>query len=84
MLSRAVQNPSARKCRPCDDGIPNGLSFTYDRDGSTVTARGLTAGYVISDSIGLATNWLMVGASRDRDGLHCQSIVMFCLEREIR
>jgi hypothetical protein len=62
-----------------DGGIPNGLSFTYDRDGSHVTARGLTAGYVISDSIGLANNWLMVGASRDPDGLHCQSFVELCL-----
>jgi hypothetical protein len=43
-----------------------GLSFTYTRDGSTLTARGLARGFIESDSIGLANNWLLVGATRDR------------------
>jgi hypothetical protein len=48
-----------------DFGIPNGLSFVYERDGSTLTARGVTSGYVRSDSTGLANNLLVVGSSFD-------------------
>ena len=56
---------------------PNGLSFTYRRDGSTVTALGLTSGYVASDSIGLANNWLLVGGAHDHhDG--CLTVKEFC------
>jgi hypothetical protein len=59
--------------------VRNGtLTFTYRRDGSTVSARGVTSGYVRSDSIGLANNWLVVGASDDPNGL-CQSELSFCL-----
>jgi hypothetical protein len=42
--------------------LPPGMAFTYTRDGSTLTARGLARGYVASDSIGLANNWLLVGS----------------------
>jgi len=59
-------------------GVPNGLSFTYRRDGSTVTALGLTSGYVASDSMGLANNWLLVGSSRDHQH-GCLSVKEFCL-----
>lgn len=61
-----------------DGAIPNGLSFTYGRDGSTVTARGVTSGYVASDAIGLANNWLLIGATHDPDFL-CLIETNFCL-----
>lgn len=61
-----------------DFRTPDGLSFIYDRDGSTLTARGVTSGYVQSDSIGLANNWLLVGARLDPNGL-CQSPLRGCL-----
>jgi hypothetical protein len=63
-----------------DFGRPNGLSFTYKRSGSTVPARarGLTSGYVISDSMGLANNWLLIGSTFDPDGFLCQTEVRFC------
>ena len=57
--------------------IRNGLSFTYRRDGSTVTARGLTSGYVASDSIGLANNWLLIGTAHDNQ-FDCQTELQFC------
>jgi hypothetical protein len=57
--------------------IPNGLSFIYKRDGSTVAARGITDGYVSSDSIGLANNWLMVGTAHDNQ-FDCQTELGFC------
>jgi hypothetical protein len=61
-------------------GRPNGLSFTYRRDGSNVAARarGLTSGYVSSDSIGLANNWLLVGSTFDPDGFLCQTQMLSC------
>jgi hypothetical protein len=62
-----------------DFGIPNGLSFVYDRDGSTLTARGVTSGYVQSDSLGLANNWLLVGSSVDPEGHSCQTELRTCL-----
>jgi hypothetical protein len=58
--------------------VPNGLSFTYRRDGSTVTAVGLTSGYVASDSIGLANNWLLVGSAIDNLS-GCQTENQLCL-----
>ena len=62
---------------PVFSSFPNGLSFTYRREGSILTARGITSGYVESNSIGLANNWLMVGAVNDPDGL-CQSSAPAC------
>lgn len=62
-----------------DFGIPNGLSFIYDRDGSTLTARGVTSGYVQSDSIALANNLLLVGSSFDPEGHFCQTELRACL-----
>jgi hypothetical protein len=47
-----------------------GLSFTYSRDGSTLTARGIARGFIESDSIGLANNWLLVGSTHD-GGIGC-------------
>lgn len=44
-----------------------GLTFTYARDGSTLTARGLAQGHVMTDSMGLANNWLLVGSTLDGD-----------------
>lgn len=64
-----------------DFGIPNGLSFVYDRDGATLTARGVTSGYVESDSIGLANHWLLVGSNRDVEGHFCQTELHTCLGR---
>lgn len=57
--------------------IENGLSFIFRRDGSTVTARGITDGYVASDSIGLANNWLMIGTAHDNQH-NCQTELEFC------
>jgi hypothetical protein len=45
---------------------PPGMAFTYTRDGSTLTARGLARGYVLSHSMGLANNWLLVGSRFDK------------------
>jgi hypothetical protein len=61
-----------------DFGIPNGLSFVYARDGSTLTARGVTSGYVRSDSIALANNLLLVGSSFDPEGNFCQTELRAC------
>ena len=63
---------------PGIEAIPNGLSFSYLRDGSTLTARGITSGYVQSESMGLANNWLLVGAAHDPQE-HCQNELDFCL-----
>jgi hypothetical protein len=62
-----------------DFAIPNGLSFTYKRDGSTVAARarGVASGYVASDSMGLANNWLLVGSGHDPDP-RCQAEMELC------
>jgi hypothetical protein len=62
-----------------DLAMPNGLSFTYKRDGSTVAApaRGVTSGYVASDSMGLANNWLLVGSGHDPDP-RCQTEMELC------
>lgn len=57
--------------------FPDGLAFTYTRAGSTVTARGITSGYVESDSMALANNWLLVGSTIDPDSL-CQSSAVAC------
>ena len=52
-----------------------GVTFTYARDGSTLTARGLARGYVLgagsraAHSIGLANNWLLVGSTDDTGSL---------------
>jgi len=62
-------------------GFRNGLSFVYDRDGATLTARGVTSGYVESDSIGLANHWLLVGSNRDVEGHFCQTELHTCLGR---
>jgi len=62
-----------------DFAMPNGLSFTYKRDGSTVAARarGVTSGFVASDSMGLANNWLLVGSAHDPDP-RCQTEMELC------
>jgi hypothetical protein len=60
-----------------DFAIANGLSFTYARDGTTVTARGVASGYSQSESIGLANNWLLVGSSHDPTGA-CQTELHLC------
>lgn len=54
-----------------------GVAFTYTRDGSTLTARGLTGGYLEGDSMGLANNWLLVGSTHDF-GFGCISGVASC------
>jgi hypothetical protein len=47
--------------------FPDGLVFTYTRDGSSVIARGLAAedGQFVITALGLANNWLLVGANDD-------------------
>lgn len=57
--------------------FPPGMAFTYARDGSTLTARGLARGYVESDSMGLANNWLLVGFTHDL-GFGCTSSLSSC------
>jgi hypothetical protein len=59
-----------------------GLAFTYTRDGSTLTARGLAQGHINSDSIGLANNWLMVGSMLD-GGIGCTAFGACFGEAEI-
>lgn len=44
------------------DFPPYGLVFTYTRDGSIVSARGVVGGFM-PPSIALANNWLLVGSS---------------------
>jgi hypothetical protein len=59
--------------------LPPGLAFTYARDGSTLTARGLASGYVQSDSMALFNRWLMVGSVNDLTRpSFCRTIVMAC------
>lgn len=62
---------------PDISSLPPGLAFTYSREGSTLTARGLARGFVASDSMGLANNWLLVGSTHDT-GSFCHSIVSAC------
>lgn len=68
VIDAAVQ----QYARDPDISPPNilGLSFTYARDGSNLTPRGLTRGYITSDSLGLANNWLLIGATHDL-GIGC-------------
>ena len=57
-----------------------GLAFTYTRDGSNLTARGLaqgfpdpsqlSGGHIRTDSMGLANNWLLVASVHD-GGIGC-------------
>jgi hypothetical protein len=84
MMGNHIVIDAAEQSRPADSQTdvgarPDGLTFTYRRDGSTVTtrARGVTSGYVASDSIGLANNWLLVGTPRDRHD-RCQSELLSC------
>jgi FG-GAP repeat protein len=43
-----------------------GLTFTYSRDGSTLTARGLASGYIEQDSsMALFNRWLVIGSTLD-------------------
>jgi len=62
---------------PESGGRVPGIAFTYERDGSTLTARGLARGFLMTDSIGLANNWLMVGAIHDA-GPGCTTSVLSC------
>ncbi|HKS57398.1 MAG TPA: FG-GAP repeat protein [Steroidobacteraceae bacterium] len=57
-------------------GTPPGLAFTYTRDGSTLTAHGLARGYIASDSLALANNWLLVGSTLT--GQFCPTILAAC------
>ncbi len=60
-------------------GFAPGLSFSYIRDGSTLTARGITSGYIQSDSMGLANNWLLVGSTHDlATDSFCSTLAMAC------
>ncbi len=47
-----------------------GVAFTYTRDGSSLTARGLAQGHIMTDSMGLANNWLLLGSVED-GGIGC-------------
>jgi hypothetical protein len=71
MMGKYVVIDAAKQefARDPDISIPVilGLAFTYTRDGSTLTARGLAQGHTKSDSIGLANNWLLIGSSLDGD-----------------
>jgi hypothetical protein len=65
-----------------------GLAFTYTRDGSTLTPLGLARGYILSDSVALANNWLLVGSVHDKgigctfDAGHCSGVAtIFDLNR---
>ena len=62
---------------PDTGGRIPGIAFTYERDGSTLTARGLARGYLVSDSMGLANNWLLVGSIHD-PGPGCTTSVLSC------
>jgi hypothetical protein len=42
-----------------------GFVLTYDRDGTSVTARGIAAGHLVSSSLALANNILVVGDPGD-------------------
>jgi hypothetical protein len=85
MMGNYIVIDAAAQSSPADSQISigahaDGLTFTYRRDGSTVAtrARGVTSGYVASDSIGLANNWLLVGTPFDSNKL-CQSERLRCL-----
>jgi hypothetical protein len=43
----------------------SGFVFTYTRDGSSVLARGVADGQLEIIAVGLANNWLLVGAQAD-------------------
>ena len=45
--------------------FPIGFIFTYDRVGSTLTARGVAASHIVSSSMGLSNNLLLVGDPGD-------------------
>jgi hypothetical protein len=45
--------------------FPRGFIFTYDRVGSTLTARGVAASHIVSSSMGLSNNLLMAGDPGD-------------------
>jgi len=84
MMGNHIVIDAAAQSSPADSQTDigaraDGLTFTYRRDGSTVTtrARGVTSGYVASDSIGLANNWLLVGTPFDRH-TQCQSELLSC------
>lgn len=76
----AAEQTTAGRFFPGSEGsaLANGVSFTYGRDGSTITARGVTSGYVASDAIGLSNNWLLIGVADDPEFL-CQIETSFCL-----
>jgi hypothetical protein len=80
MMGRYVVIDAAEQSSagPVGFQIPNGLSFVYDRDGSTLTARGVTSGYVRSDSLGLANNLLLIGSSLDPEGISCLTELRAC------
>ena len=85
MMGNHIVIDAAAQSSPADSQIDigaraDGLTFTYRRDGSTVAtrARGVTSGYVASDSIGLANNWLLVGTPFDSNN-QCQSERLRCL-----
>jgi hypothetical protein len=40
---------------------PEGIVFTYTREGSTVVAKGIASAHWLSSSMALANNWLLVG-----------------------
>lgn len=78
MMGNHIVIDAAAQSSPADSQIDfgaraDGLTFTYRRDGSTVAtrARGVTSGYVASESIGLANNWLLIGTPFDSNDL-CQ------------
>jgi hypothetical protein len=77
VVDASEQRAPGRGVPQIDFAIANGLSFTYTRDGTTVTARGVTSGYAQSESIGLANNWLLVGSSHDPTG-RCQTELHLC------
>jgi hypothetical protein len=80
MFDKHVVIDAAEQFSPGDINIiaiPNGLAFTYRRDGSTLTARGITSGYAESNSMGLANNWLLVGATFDPNNF-CQGGAAAC------
>ncbi|HEY7639502.1 MAG TPA: hypothetical protein VH814_07230 [Steroidobacteraceae bacterium] len=47
------------------DAFPRGFVLTYERDGNSVTPRGVASGHLVSSSLGLANNLLLVGDPGD-------------------
>jgi uncharacterized membrane protein len=45
---------------------PGGFTFTYRREGSSVTPRGIAAGHPVAYSIGLFHNLVLIGAAASR------------------